>query len=411
MNHVECMIAFRYLRARRADGFVSLITGLSFVGIVLGVATLIIVMAVMNGFRIELVQRILGVNGHAVITAVGRDLPEYPALLEAVRGVPGVVSASPTVETQLMISHGNRARGIVLRGHTPEALAALTPVSHNVRAGSLQALQAGNALALGARLADILGVRVGDTVTLLSPRGTVTPFGTAPRIRPYRVGAVFDMGMSLYDETFVFTDLRAASELLNRPPTALNVFVKNPDRVGEIMPALNAALGDDYQALTWQEANDTFFAALAVERNVMFLILSLIILVAALNIVSGMTMLVKDKTADIAVLRTIGAGRGAILRVFTLAGAAIGIAGTVVGTAAGLLFCHYIEPIRQGLSRALGVSLFDPKVYFLARMPAEVLSSDVVFTASMALSLSIVAALYPAFRAARLQPAEALRYG
>ena len=405
------MIAFRYLRARRADGFVSLITGLSFAGIALGVATLIIVMAVMNGFRIELVKRILGVNGHIVVTAIGRDLPEYPALVEALRPVPGVINASPMLETQLMISHGNRARGIVLRGHTPQGLAALTPVSSNIRAGALSDLNTGDTLAIGQRLADILGVRIGDTVTLLSPRGVATPFGTAPRLRGFRVAAVFDMGMSLYDETFVFMNMSTASAFLNRPPTGINVLVADPDRVGRAMPAVIAALGDGYNPITWQEANDTFFAALAVERNVMFLILSLIVLVAALNIISGMTMLVKDKTADIAVLRTIGAKRGTVLRVFTLAGASIGCAGTVLGTLVGVLFCHYIEPIRQGIARLLGVSLFDPKVYFLARMPAEVLFSDVAFTAGLALVLSVVAALYPALRAARLQPVEALRYG
>ncbi len=412
----ERLIALRYLRARKQDGFVSLITALSFIGIALGVATLIVVMAVMNGFRAELVKSILGVNGHLSIASYGRDLAEYDDIIKHVQAVPLVQRVVPIVESQLMITTAARARGVVMRGVPLEALQALKPLADNMKQGKLEHLQQPNTVILGQRLADGLGVGVGEKISLLSPRGQATPFGTAPRVRSYVVAGIFNMGMSLYDDSFVFMSLQNAQAFTDRTATGIEIFVQNPDATDKLLPPVRAAIDPDpnqrpYALTTWQQANDTFLSALAIERNVMFLILSLIVLVASLNIVSSMTMLVKDKTTDIAVMRTMGASRGMVLRVFMMAGAAIGIVGTSVGLVAGLLFCANIETVRQVISRLLGVSLFDPKVYFLSKMPAQVIVSDVVAVAGMAFVLSVLAALYPALRASRLQPAEALRYG
>jgi lipoprotein-releasing system permease protein len=409
----ERMLAWRYLRARRKDGFISVIAGFSLVGIMLGVATLIIVMAVMNGFRTELVKRVLGANGHISVSAYGRDLTNYSTLIEDIQKVPTVKRAVPMVEGQIMATANDRNYGIVVRGLKQDDLNSLKDVSNNILAGSLKSLYTdeNQEIAIGSRLAFKLGIGLGDKVTLIAPKGQATAFGTVPRIKAYTIGAIFEMGMSLYDESFIFMGFDQAQNyfLKDNKITSIDVFVDNPDKAANIIPSLQNIAGNlNYS--TWQDANSTYFAALAVERNVMFLILSLIILVAALNIVSGMIMLVKDKSQDIAVLRTIGAEKGTIMRVFFMSGAAIGVVGTFLGFVIGVLFCTYIEQIRQFISWILGIPLFDPKIYFLSKMPAELVASDVVSVVIMALVLTFLATLYPSRRAAKLDPVEVLRY-
>jgi lipoprotein-releasing system permease protein len=297
------------------------------------------------------------------------------------------------------------------RGVRESDLQKLTEVSGNVLMGSLDSFKQGE-VALGSRLARKLGVSVGDKITLLSPRGTSTPFGTAPRVRAFKVGAIFEIGMSEYDSTFIFMPLGAAQNFLKtgNGVNALELRIKDPDRVDEeVLPVAQAA-GSCCDVVTWQQTNSSFFSALQVERNVMFLILTLILVVAALNIISGLIMLVKDKGRDIAVLRTMGATRGSVLRIFFISGASIGVLGTLAGFVLGVVFCLNIEPLRQFLSSLSGTELFSPEVYFLSRMPAEVDVSEVTSVVLMALGLSFAATLYPAWRAASLDPVEALRY-
>ena len=409
---IERMIAWRYLRARRRDGFISVIAGFSFLGITLGVATLIIVMAVMNGFRTELVNHVLGVNGHLTVAEYGRDIRDYEQKINAIEKIPGVKHAGAMIEAQIMMSANNRNAGVMIRGQSLDMLKRTPLIRDNIKSGSLKALKDGSAVALGSKLAFKLGVGAGDAVTLISPQGRTTPFGTAPRIKSYQVGAIYEMGMSLYDDTFVFMHLPEAQEFFLKPGavSVLDIHVENPDKAETLAPAIIQALNGSAFVTSWQESNKTYFSALAVERNVMFLILSLIILVAALNIISGMIMLVKDKGGDIAVLRTVGASKGAVLRIFFMTGAAIGVTGTLAGLVIGIVFCANIESVRQGISHLLGVPLFDPDVYFLAKMPAEMTVSDTASVIVMALLLTFIATIYPAQRAARLNPAEALRY-
>lgn len=410
-GYVERLLAMRYLRARRRDGFISVIAGFSFAGIALGVATLIIVMAVMNGFRIELVNHILGVNGHLSITQYGRDIGEYNPKISDIDKIQGVDYTSAIIESQIMITANNRNAGVVVRGHRDIDYEKSQMLTKNAKAGDFKNVFGGE-LAIGTRLAYKLGVNVGDKVTLISPRGRATPFGTAPRIKAYTVGLIFELGMSLYDENFVFMTLSEAQDFFLKPNmvSVLDVHLDNPNETEKVKPLIQKLLGNNVMITSWQESNATYLSALAVERNVMFIILSLIILVAALNIVSSMIMLVKDKSKDIAVLRTIGASRGAVQRIFFMAGAMIGVTGTLTGLLIGVLFCTYIEEIRQGVSWILGVSLFDPKVYFLARMPAEMTLSDTVSVIIMSLTLTFIAVIYPARRAAKLEPADVLRY-
>ena len=410
-GYVERLLAIRYLRARRRDGFISVIAGFSFAGIALGVATLIIVMAVMNGFRIELVNHILGVNGHLSISQYGRDITDYNAKISDIDKIQGVDYTSAIIESQIMITANNRNAGVVVRGHRDIDYKKSQMLVKNAKAGDFHNVSKGE-LAIGTRLAYKLGVTIGDKVTLISPRGRATPFGTAPRIKTYTVGLIFELGMSLYDENFVFMALSEAQDFFLKPNvvSVLDVHLDNPNDTEKVKPLIQKALGNNVMITSWKESNATYLSALAVERNVMLLFLSLIILVAALNIVSSMIMLVKDKSKDIAVLRTIGASRGAVQRIFFMAGAMIGVTGTLTGLLIGVLFCAYIEEIRQGVSWLLGVSLFDPKIYFLARMPAEMTLSDTVSVIVMSLTLTFGAVIYPARRAAKLEPADVLRY-
>ena len=408
----EWMLASRYLRARRKEGFISVIAGFSFIGIMLGVATLIIVMSVMNGFRKELFDKILGLNGHVLVRPLARDFTDYAEVAQRLRTVPEVRHAFPIVEGQALMSSNTASNGVFVRGVREGDLKALEGVSSKIMFGSLEGFDSAGGVAIGTRLGNALNVRLGDEVTIIAPRGASTPFGTAPRIKRYPITAVFEIGMSEYDATIAFLPLAEAQRFFNVPNQAhvVEVLLASPDQVDYMRGPLTAAAGDDMLLTDWRQRNATFYNTLQVERNVMFIILTLIVLVAALNIISGMIMLVKDKGRDIGILRTMGATRGAIMRVFFITGASIGVVGTLAGLILGVLFCVNIEEIRQGVSWLTSTELFPSQVYFLSRMPAEIDAGEVTTVVIMALSLSILATLYPSWRAARLDPVEALRY-
>lgn len=408
---VEWMIAWRYMRARRAEGFISVIAGFSLLGIALGVATLIIVLSVMNGFRIELLDRILGLNGHIAVVSSTGTLSDYNPLADRVRVVDGVLSVTPLVEGQILATNRGRSSGAVVRGLTPEDLASRSSIADNIRLGTLADFRGDDAIVLGSRLARTLGAVPGDKVTLVSPNGTVTAFGTVPRLQAYTVVATFEVGMFEFDSSFIFMPLEAAQQYFRLGDTVnqLEVFVANPDDLLRQRLAIGAVLDPEQRLFDWQQSNSTFFNALQVERNVMFLILTLIILVAAFNIISSLIMLVKDKGSAIAILRTVGASRGAIMRIFFIVGASIGVVGTLAGTVLGLLFAHNIETLRRGIESLTGNDLFAAEIYFLSQLPAEVDSGEVIMVVCMALGLSVLATLYPSWRASRLDPVEALR--
>ncbi len=410
-NSFERMVAFRYLRARRAEGFVSVIAIFSLLGIALGVATLIIVMSVMNGFRADLMGRILGLNGDLGVYAETGSLGDFAAAAQKVRRVPGVTAAIPMVEGQVMATTDAGASGALVHGIRPADLRALRLVSQRIVAGSLAGF-GDDGVAIGYRLAQRLGVGVGGRVTVISPQGTATVFGTMPRIKTYHVAALFDVGMYEYDNSFIYAPLDAA-QLFFRLPQAvsdLQVYVADPDRVDAAARRIISVLGGKVRIVDWQEANSSLFNAVEIERNVMFLILTLIIVVAAFNIISSMIMMVKDKGRDIAILRTMGASRGMILRIFMLSGASIGIVGTLAGLLLGVAFTRNIEAIREFVQNILGVNLFSAEIYFFTRIPAQIDGGEVATVVIMALVLSFLATLYPSWRAARLDPVEALRY-
>jgi len=409
----EWMLALRYLRARRKESFISVITGFSLVGITLGVATLIIVMSVMNGFRTELMGKILGVNGHMQISSYdGTGFKEYESIAEKIREIPGVVKVTPYLEGQVMASANDANQGVLIRGIRERDFDRLRDVGLEVLAGDLKGFDDVGGLVLGSILAQQLGAYQYSSVTLVSPKGSVTPFGVTPRIKAYPVTAVATVGMSEYDKAFAFMRLADAQIYFNLPD-AVNTFeimVEDPDQALSMVEDIEEVFDGPVAVRAWQVSNQAFFEALQVERNVMFLILSLIILVAALNIVSGLIMLVKDKGQDIAILRSMGASRGAIMRIFCMTGSSIGIVGTFLGFLVGVLFCQNIEAIRQGLSALFGVQLFNPLIYFLSEMPVDMQNDEVFAVVLMALGISFLATLYPSWRAARLDPVQALRY-
>lgn len=409
----EWLIAFRYMWPNRKQIFTSVITIISFIGIVIGVWALIVVMSVMNGFRAELLSRILGMNGHIIIQPIDDDFADYARLIPRLDKVEGVKYVLPVVEGQVLAQSDHGAgSGAYVRGLREEDLRHLTLVADNIKLGSLKNFDKGEALAVGSGFAEKLGLAVGDKISLVSPDGDATPFGISPRLKTYTVGAVYEVGMSDYDAGIIFMPLREAQLFFNQEGQvqSLEVFLQNPDNVDIMRGRLEAALGREAYMTDWRQRNQSFFSTLQVERNVMFIILSLIILVAALNIISGLVMLVKDKGHDIAVLRTIGAKRGAVMRIFMITGATIGVSGTFFGVALGMVTCANLQHIQALISRLSGVDVFNKDIYFLSSLPVKVDSGQTAMVVIMALALSFLATLAPAWYASRLDPVEALRY-
>ena len=441
----EWMLARRYLGSRRKETFISVISVISFIGIMLGVMTLIIVMAVMNGFRTELLDRILGINGHLIVQPVHSELTDYDAVARRIEGVDGVTLSLPLVEGQVLASGGSGGSGALVRGMRESDLRRMKAVGDKIVEGTLDGFDAAAApapaksesavvveedgtvtidgeeegtpltnpgVAIGVGLAQKLNITLGDKITLITPEGNVSAFGVSPRVKAYPVTAIFKMGMSEYDATFVFMPLKEAQLYFNLGDavTVIETFVTNADDVDNIRPKIEEAAERPIYVSTWKERNITFFEALEVERNVMFLILTLILLVAALNIVSGLFMLVKDKGGDIAILRTMGATRGSVMRVFLITGSSIGVFGTLAGFGLGVVFCRNINAIKDFIAWASGANVWDPTVRFLSEIPARLDMGETVMVVLMALGLSLLATIFPAWRAARLDPVEALRY-
>ncbi|MBQ5516232.1 MAG: lipoprotein-releasing ABC transporter permease subunit [Acetobacter sp.] len=409
----ERAVASRYLYAQRGERFVSIIAIFSLIGIALGVATLIIVMAVMNGFRSDLLSRILGLNGDMMIYGAGRTISDYEAIAKKVRVVPGVVSVTPMIEGQVLVSANGYNTGGIVHGLTPQGLRGLTAVSSSIVDGSLDSFGRDNSIVVGVTLAEHAGLSVGSRVTLISPDGAATAFGTVPRVRAYRIVAIFDAGVNDYNSSVVFIPMHAAQIYFQMPKqvTQLSIMTTSAENVQAVTQAVIQTLDmPGLRVMDWTKANNALFGAVQVEQNVMFLILTLIILVAAFNIISSLIMMVKDKRGDIAVLRTLGASRGAILRIFLMCGATVGVTGTLAGTLLGIVFCLNIERIRQFLQKLTGTNLFNPEVYYLEHLPAKLVWGQVFEIIIMALLLSFLATLYPAWRAARTDPVEVLRH-
>jgi lipoprotein-releasing system permease protein len=401
----ERMVARRYLRARRQEGSLSVMAIFAMIGIALGVATLIVVMAVMNGFRADLLSRILGINGHLTVFADQGPIEDFDAFADRLRRIAGVSIVVPQIQGQVMTTSGGRALGGLVRGVRRETLTERALIADNIVAGSLDDFEGEDVVLLGSRLARRLGLTVGDRVTLVSPRGNQTIMGTMP------VG-LFQIGMYEYDSSFVYMPLEAAQLYFRLPESvnAIELFVENPEEIWTTRAAISEALGPGFRTVDWQQANSSFFSAVQVERNVMALILTLIILVATFNIISGQIVLVRDKGHDIAILRTMGATRGMILRIFLMTGTFIGVVGTFFGCLAGVLLARNIDVIRTLLQTLTGTELFPAEIYFLSHLPSKIDPAEVAAVAVVALGLSFLATLYPSWRAARLDPVEALRY-
>jgi lipoprotein-releasing system permease protein len=411
----ERMVAGRYLRARKGERFVSIIAIFSLVGIALGVATLIVVTSVMSGFQVALVSRILGVNGHITVEAyAGQKLDNYQPLVTAIRGMKDVASATPVLDGQALLStEGGGARGGLVRGIDVDDLRALHPISDHIVAGSLAGFTGDDAIVVGVGLAGTYRLRIGDSLTVISPEGAATAFGTIPRVRAYKVVAIFDAGLSDYNNSVVFLPLPAAQVFFQKPNavTGVEIRLHDPDQVNvvgrELAPLLE---GRQAYARDWRHANDTIIGVLQVQKDTMFIVLGMIVLVAAFNVVSSLIMLVKDKRADIAVLRTIGAGSFAIMRIFLMCGAFVGVSGTVIGTVIGVVFCHYIVAVQHFIENATGGRVFDASVFMLSELPNTIDWGDVGQVVALGLVLSLLATLYPSWRAARTDPVEALRH-
>jgi len=438
-SRFEFLVAGRYLRARRKDAFISVISWLTLIGVALGVATLIVVMSVMNGFRAELLSKILGLNGHFTAYPIDSKFTDYDATAMKLEKVNGVLFAIPYVEGQALASGQSDSTGVSVRGMDLDSIKELPLLFTSAQQGGWEGWDQSKGVAIGYRLAQKLGVNLGDQVTIINPKGATTPFGTTPNIRSYPVNVIFNLGMVEFDSFYIFMPLQPAQDyfklyddvlkpgMKNPGPdatddqidaayqrvyqaTAVEIFIDDPDNIDVMRQRIQSGVGRPLILTDWQQRNETLFSALQVERVVMFVILSMIVLVAAFNIISSLVMLVKDKGGDIAVLRTMGATRGSIMRIFCMTGTAIGVIGTLAGFILGLVIAANAEPLRAGLSNLIGVRIFPPEVFYLSALPSKVDPVEVTAIVVTALLLSFLATLYPAWRAAQYDPVEALRY-
>ena len=411
----ERLVAGRYLRARKGERFVSIIAIFSLIGIALGVATLIVVTSVMSGFQVELVSRILGVNGHMTVEAyAGQKIDGYDLLARQIKALPNVQSVTPVLDGQALLStQGGASRGGLVRGITQADLRALHPISDHIIAGSLDQFDGDNAIAVGVGLANSYRLRVGDALTVISPDGAATAFGTIPRVRAYKIVAIFDSGLNDYNTGVVFLPLGAAQIFFQKPEavTGMEIRLKDPDDISVVaQPLIRLVQGRQVYVRDWRHANDTIVGVLQVQKDTMFIVLGMIVLVAAFNVVSSLIMLVKDKRGDIAILRTIGASSGAVMRVFLMCGAFVGVTGTLAGTVIGIVFCRNIHAIQHFVENISGGKVFDASVFMLSELPDTIDWSDVINVVILSLVLSLLATLYPSWRAARTDPVEALRH-
>jgi lipoprotein-releasing system permease protein len=409
---LEWMIGWRYLRSRRREAFISVIAWTSFLGIMIGVAALIAVLAVLNGFRTELLNKFLGLNGHILIQPTTDPFTDFKEVEDRISKVKGVQYVIAFIDGQALASGPGGASGALVRGISADDLNKVKLVSSNIKQGSLEGFDTAGGVAVGSRLAQSLGLRLGDPITIVTARGNITPFGVTPRTRSFPVTAIFEVGMYQYDSSFVYMPLSLAQAFFNQDDkvTAEEVFIDDPENVEAMKPVVMDAAARSVYVTDWRLRDSTFVAALEIQRNVVSMIVALIVIVAAFNIIAGLTMLVKDKSRAIAILRTMGATRGAIMRIFLIVGMAIGTAGTLAGLGVGLLLCHYIEEVREALSWLFNTRLYPPELFFLSKMRADVHFDETTAAVIMALVLSFLATIYPAWKAAKLDPVDALRY-
>ncbi|MFZ2099355.1 MAG: lipoprotein-releasing ABC transporter permease subunit [Oricola sp.] len=409
----ERLVAWRYLKPRRKEAAVSIVTLISLIGVTLGVAALIIVMAVMNGFRGELLDRILGLNGHLVISAIDTPLTDYEDVAARIAKLPGVTMVTPIVEGQALAT-GNvgAGSGVLVRGLRGEDFVKLESLSKNIKEGTAEAYLTGDGVAIGSRMALDLGLVPGDLIKVISPEGDVTPFGTTPRVKSYPVRAIFEMGMSEYDRSIIFMPLEEAQLYFNQEGQAqvIEVFIEDPDAVDAIRPQVEQAAGRPVYVSDWRQRNQSFFSALIIERNAMFMILSIVVVVASLNIVASLIMMVKEKSRGVAILRTMGATQASVMRIFIMAGIGVGFVGTAAGLVLGLLVCWNIRGIQRVMNWLSGTDVWDPTIRFLSEIPAKMNPYETIAVILLSLGLSFLAAILPAWRAAKLDPVEALRY-
>ncbi len=412
LNAFERMVAFRYLRARREEGMISVIAMFSLAGIALGVMTLVVVLSVMNGVRGEMIKSIIGLEGHVTVYSNVGGITGYEALAADIAAMPGVASAVPKIEGQTMVSFRGRALGAQVAGYLPEDLVAKPLLTEKISAGDLAAYERGEGIVIGSRMAEKMGIQLGDSLTLISPEGRATVAGMVPRVKAYPVVAMFSIGMFAYDNGLILLPFSEAQVYFRVPEAAsmIEVSLADAGASGTIARQLADSLGVDYRIYDWQRSNSHILGAVIVQRNVMFLILMLIILVACFNIISSLIMLVREKGSDIAILRTMGAGRASIQKIFILCGMSVGVIGTAVGVICGLAIAFNTERIQAWIERSTGQKLFADELYFLSHLPSKVEASEVAVVVAISLLLSFVATLYPSWRAARMNPAEALRY-
>jgi lipoprotein-releasing system permease protein len=438
-SRFEWMLAGRYLRARRKEAFISVISWLTLIGVAIGVATLIVVMSVMNGFRAELLTKILGLNGHFTVYPIDSRFSDYDETAVKLETVNGVLFAIPYVEGQALASGQQESTGVTVRGIEASSIEKLNLLRDGAVMGGWDQWDQSTGVAIGQRLAEKLGLSIGDPITIVNPNGANTPFGKTPQIRSFPVNVIFNLGMVEFDSFYVYMPMQAAQTYfkmfedvlrpgMEEPPpdatdeeidaayerkynaTAVEVFIDDPDNVNVVRKRIETDVDRLLILYDWQQRNETFFSALQVERVVMFTILSMIILVAAFNIISSLVMLVKDKASDIAILRTMGATRGSIMRIFSMTGFAIGLAGTVIGLILGVVVASNAETLRAFISGLTNIPIFPPEVFFLSSLPSRIDAGEVTVVAVLALGLSFLATLYPAWRAAQYDPVEALRY-